>query len=109
VNWERFFKAPKKFPIWAALCTVRADGSSPEYPAQEKHAILVMVRSDEPEAESAVYSLLQSNGWHEPAVQNLKKLSDPFHSNDPIMRTCHEAAIKREGGIVVYSDPIEET
>jgi hypothetical protein len=24
------------------------------------------------------------------------------------MRICHEAAAKKEGGIVVYSDPMEE-
>jgi hypothetical protein len=24
------------------------------------------------------------------------------------MRACHESAIKKEGGIVVYSDPIDE-
>jgi len=68
-----------------------------------------MVRSDELETEGAVCSLLQSNGWREPAIQNLKKLIDPFHSDDPTMRNCHESAIKGEGGIVVYSDPIEET
>ena len=67
-----------------------------------------MVRSTEPEAASAICSLLQSNGWHEPAIQNLKKLNDPFRSDDPIMRTCHEAAVKKEGEIVIYSDPMEE-
>jgi hypothetical protein len=67
-----------------------------------------MVRSAETEAESAIYSLLRSNGWREPAIQSLKTLNDPFRSDDPIMRTCHEAAVKKEGGIVVYSDPMEE-
>jgi hypothetical protein len=67
-----------------------------------------MVRSAEPDAETAVYSLLRSNGWHEPAIQSLKTLNDPFRSDDPIMLTCHETAVKKEGGIVVYSDPMEE-
>lgn len=110
MRWGKFFSVrPKRFPIWAALCTGRADGSNPKYLARVKHPILVMVRAPEPEAESAIYSLLQSNGWREPAIQNLKMLNDPFHSDDPIMQACHESAIKREGGIVVYSDPIEET
>jgi hypothetical protein len=108
MRWGRFFRiGTERVPIWAALCTARADGSDPKYPAGEKHAILIMVRSAEPQAESAIYSVLQSNGWGEPLIQNLKMLSDPFHSDDPIMRTCHESAIKREGGIVVYSDPVE--
>jgi hypothetical protein len=67
-----------------------------------------MVSAPEPEAENAIYRLLQLNGWHEPAIQNLKKLDEPFRSDDPIMRVCHETAIKGEGGIVVYTDPIEE-
>lgn len=67
-----------------------------------------MVRVPKTEAENTVYSLLQSNGWREPEIKNLKLLNEPFQSDDPIMRRCHEDAIKREGGIVVYSDPIEE-
>lgn len=67
-----------------------------------------MVRAQESDAENAICSLLQSNGWREPAIQNLKKLVEPFHSDDPIMRACHERAIKGEGGIVVYADPVEE-
>jgi hypothetical protein len=67
-----------------------------------------MVRSPESEVESAIRSLLRSNGWREPAIQNLKTLNDPFRSDDPIMRTCHESAVKKESGIVVYSDPMEE-
>ncbi len=67
-----------------------------------------MVCVPELEAGEAIYSLLQSNGWREPEIQKLKTLDDPFHSDDPIMHACHESAIKRDGGIVVYSDPIEE-
>lgn len=68
-----------------------------------------MVRAPETKAENAIHSLLQSNGWRDPEIKNMKLLNEPFDSDDPIMRTCHEGAIKREeGGIVVYSDPIEE-
>ena len=94
--------------MWAALCTGRADGSNPKYLAYAKHAILAMVCVPEPEAQTAVYSLLQSNGWREPDIKKLKRLDEPFHTDDPIMRTCHESAIKKDGGIIVYSDPVEE-
>jgi hypothetical protein len=67
-----------------------------------------MVRVREAEAENTIYSLLQSNGWRDPEIKNLKLLDEPFHSDDPIMRVCHEGAVNREGGIVIYSDPIEE-
>ena len=95
--------------MWAALCTGRADGSNSKYPARVKYAILAMVCVPVPEAQSSVYALLQSNGWREPEIKNLKLLAEPFHSDDPAMRTCHENAIKADGGIVVYSDPVDET
>jgi hypothetical protein len=44
----------------------------------------------------------------EPEIKKLKLLDQPFHSDDRAMRACHEGAIKKEGGIVVYSDPIDE-
>lgn len=94
--------------MWAALCTGRADGSNAKYPAHVKHAILAMVRALEPEAQSTIYALLQSNGWREPEIKKLKLLDEPFQTDDPIMRTCHESAIKKDGGIIVYSDPVEE-
>ena len=46
--------------------------------------------------------------WREPEIKNLKLLDEPFHSDDLSMPTCHENAIKKDGGIVVYSDPIDE-
>jgi len=108
MRWKEFFGIrPKSLPIWAALCTGRADGSNPKYLAEAKRAILIMVRAAEPQVESAVIALLQLNGWHEPEIQNLKMLAEPFHSDDPFMRTCHAGANKGTGGIVVYSDPIE--
>jgi hypothetical protein len=35
-----------------------------------------MVSALEPEAQSTIYALLQSNGWREPEIKNLKLL-DP--------------------------------
>jgi hypothetical protein len=67
-----------------------------------------MVCASEPEAQSTICVLLQSNGWDEPEIKNLKLLDQPFRSDDPTMRACHESAIKKGGGIVVYLDPIDE-
>jgi hypothetical protein len=110
MKWGKFFGVrPKTFPVWVALCTGRADGSNPKCLANVKHPILAMVRGPEPEVGNAICSLLQSNGWREPAIQELKLLDEPFHSDDPIMSACHEGATKGEGGVVVYSEPIEES
>jgi hypothetical protein len=98
----------KRPPVWAALCTGRAAGSNAEYLADVRHAILVMVRAPEPEVQDTIYDLLHSNGWREPAIKNLKLLDQPFHSDDPVMCACHESAIKKKGGLVVYSDPITD-
>ena len=67
-----------------------------------------MARASESDARSTIFALLQSNGGREPEIKNLKLLDQPFHSDDPTMRACHESAIKKEGGIVVYSDPMDE-
>jgi hypothetical protein len=109
MKWGKFLAVrPKRFTMWAALCTGRAERSTPKYLAGEKHAILVMVLAPEPDVEAAIYSLLQSNGWRELEIKKLKMLDEPFHSDDPIMQACHENAILKEGGFVVYTDPIEE-
>src|SRR5215467_3907187 len=97
----------ERLPVWAALCTGRADGSNPQYPAHEKHSILAMVRAPEAEVNGRIHALLKSTGWFEPEIKSLKVLDQPFHSDDPIMRSCHESAINKSGGIVVYSDPID--
>jgi len=95
MKWRTFLGVGSKtLPIWAALCTGRADGSDQKYPAQAKHAILAMVRVQESDAENAICSLLQSRGWRDPTIQKLKKLVQPFHSDDPIMRDCYERAAK---------------
>jgi hypothetical protein len=67
-----------------------------------------MVREAEPDARNAIYSVLQTNGWIKPEIVNFKMLAEPFHNDDPVMRACFDDATKKDGGIVVYSDPIEE-
>jgi hypothetical protein len=94
--------------VYAALCTARADGSDPKYLGGEKHAMLAMIHASADDAENAITSLLQSNGWREPAIQQLKLLAEPFHSDDPAMQRCYDSAIHREGGIVIYSDPMPD-
>jgi hypothetical protein len=69
---------------------------------------MVMVYAPEPEAQSTVHAVLQSNGWSDADIKNLKLVNQPFHSDDPILVTCHENAIKKGCGIVVYWDPIDE-
>jgi hypothetical protein len=69
---------------------------------------MAMVRAAEAQAESGIHALLRSNGWREPTIQKLKMLDQPFRSDDPIMVACHKGAINENGGIVVYSDPIED-
>ena len=109
MKWRNFLGVGSKaLPIWAALCTGSADGSDKKYPAQAKHAVLAMVRAQESGAENAICSLLQSKGWGYPTIQKLKKLVQPFQSDDPIMCDCHERAAKTGAGIVVYPGPIED-
>jgi len=109
MRWGKFFGVrPKDLPTWLALCVGHADGSNPQYLAQAKHAIMVMVRATEAEKERTIFSLLQSNGWREPTIRDLKMLDEPFCTDDPIWRSCYERAARGEGGIVVYSDRIED-
>jgi hypothetical protein len=105
---KRFGSSPNNLPMWAALCTGRADGSNPDFVARTKHAILVIVRAQEADRESSVHALLQSNGWREPEIEKLKLLIEPFDSNDPILSACYEGAAKNGGNFVVYTDPIIE-
>lgn len=109
MGWKEIFRPRvESLQVWAGLCTGCADGSNPKYPTGEKHAILAMVRARELDAEKAISSLLHSNGWTRPELHQLKLLNDPFHSDDPTMLTCHENATRKQGGIVIYSDVIEE-
>src|SRR5215471_17833526 len=70
----------ERLPVWAALCTGRADGSNFQYPAHEKHSILAMVRAPEAEVNGRIHALLKSTGWFEPEIKSLKVLDQPFHS-----------------------------
>ena len=100
---------PKEPPVWAALCIGRADGSNADYVAYVRHPILVLVGSPESELEGKICDLLRSKGWREPEIKKLKLLNQPFQSEDPVMRACHGNAIDKEGGIIVYSDPIVDS
>ncbi len=107
--WNRLFR--NKVPasdVWAALCEARADGSDPSRPNGVRYPLLVMVRCSEDALESSVLSLLKTYGWHDPRVKKLRKVAQPFHSDDSNMQACYEGAVRRDGGIVVYSDPIED-
>ena len=44
-----------------------------------------MVRVPETEAENAIHTLLQSKGWRDPAILNLKFLKEPFQT---MIRSC---------------------
>ncbi len=93
-------------PVWAALCEGRADGSHPQYPTAAKHALLAMVHCDEQALEENVRVLLEKNGWINPEIKRVKRLDDPFRSEDPDMLACYAGAVEKQGGIIVYRDPI---
>jgi hypothetical protein len=90
---KSFRNSTKEAACMGSVVSGRADGSNPKYLAHVKHAILAMVRAPEPEEQSTIYALLQSNGGREPEIKKLKLLDQPFHSEDPTMRACHESAI----------------
>jgi hypothetical protein len=93
--------------VVAGLCRAQADGSDPKYPAGESHEILVMVREEEPEAESGLADWLQSNGWLEAVILESRKLEQSFLTDDSLVRACYVNAMTLGGGCVVYSDPPE--
>ena len=94
--------------IWAALCEARADGSDPTRPGGVRYPLLVMVRSTEEELEEKVLSLLKTYGWQEPRMKRVRKVAQPFHSDDAMMQECYEGVTQRDGGIVIYADPLED-
>jgi len=109
MHWNRLFRNKvSDSDVWAALCEARADGSDPTRPSGVRYPLLVMVRCAESAIEGNVLSLLERYGWHDPRVKNLKKVAQPFHSDDSMMQACYEGATRRDGGIVVYSDPLED-
>ena len=97
----------KTLPIWAALCIGRADGSDQILGAGEARNPRYGACARIGRRKRHLFAG-QSTGWCEPTIQKLKKLVQPFHSDDPIMRDCYERATKSGDGIVIYSDPIEE-
>jgi hypothetical protein len=66
-----------------------------------------MVRASEVQAGESVLALLSSNGWRGPEITRMKKLEDPFRSEDTAMLDCYRGATHKEGGLIVYSDSIE--
>jgi hypothetical protein len=109
MQWSKLFRnETPTSDIWAALCEARADGSDPNRPNGVRYPLLVMVRSSQEALEATVLALLKTYGWHDPRVTRLRKVAQPFHSDDSMMRACYEGATQRDGGIVVYADPIED-
>jgi hypothetical protein len=109
MKWKKILGIPLgAIPVWAALCTASADGSDPNRPLNSKHTILAMVQAPENEVESEVCALLISRGWREPTIKTLKKLVPNFHSDDEMMQACYVSAKNKVGGMVIYSDPIED-
>ena len=53
-----------------------------------------MVCTVEQDAEKATHALMRSNGWRDSEIARLKRLEDPFQSNDPVMIACYEGAIR---------------
>jgi len=94
--------------VWVALCKGIADGSVDRYPSGARYAILAMVKAHEGEAEGNIRKLLSDYGWSSLKVTKMKLLDDPFKSDDPDMLSCYNGAIEKDGGIMVYSDPILE-
>jgi hypothetical protein len=67
-----------------------------------------MVRCDEKELEDKMRRLLEKNGWSNPVIMQMKRLDQPFLSDDPKMLDCYTGAVEREGGIIVYQRPMPE-
>ncbi|HTA66775.1 MAG TPA: hypothetical protein VK776_00795 [Bryobacteraceae bacterium] len=100
----KWFNREKR--VWALLGTACAHSNDLQYPSGEKHAFLVMVSSDEKHVQGKVIALLNSNGWNNVSIERVKTLHRPFHNDDPDMIRCYEAATLKDGGIIIYSDPI---
>ena len=100
--WNPFRSAN---PIWVVLGKACADNANSLYPVGEKHAFLAMVRSEEQSVNVRVSGLLAVNGWTNFAIERFKLLNDPFISDDPTMIKCYAAASRKDGGVIIYSDP----
>ena len=98
----------KEPSIYAALCTARAQATSPVYRRGEEYPILAMVKSDEHQVEDALRALLESNGWSSVAIHERKQLEIPFLSKDHEVSACYVNAATSDGGYIVYTDPMDE-
>jgi hypothetical protein len=94
--------------VWAALGTACANGSDAQYATGEKHAFLVMARSDEQHVQDKVAALLCSNGWQDVVTERIKLLDRPFQSADAVMLACYDATTRKGSAVVIYSDPISD-
>jgi len=94
--------------VYAALSTARAGDMMGRYPAGERHSILAMMRCEGAEIESAMITLLESHGWRDVVIEEWKQLEMPFLSDDRQVRACYVGAMTSDGGLVVYSDPLDE-
>ena len=98
----------KEPSIFAALCTARAQKTSPSYRRGEEYPILAMIKADELQLEEAIRSLLESNGWSDVAIHESKRLEIPFFSKDHEVSACYVNAATSDGGYIVYTDPVDE-
>src|ERR1700722_14463655 len=108
ISGELFGLEPTWPPVWAGLCTGRADGSNARYLVNAKHAILAMVRSPESEVESTIQALLKANGWGETEIQKVNVLDQPVNRDGRVMCTRYERVIMSQLGLVVYAVPIPD-
>ncbi len=95
--------------VYAALCTARAGALAGRYPEGERHVILAMMSCPENEVETGIISLLESHGWRDVVIEESKLLETPFFSVDRQIRACYVSAMTSDGGLVVYSDPLDGT
>ena len=110
MGWNRSWgkRESTPLPVWAGLCEGLADGTNSQYPAGARHALLVMVRYGEKGPEAKMRRLLAGNGWSNSVIMRVKRLDQPFLSDDPTMLACYTGAMEKECGIIVYEDPMHE-
>src|SRR5213082_1673603 len=92
IGWDGIVEAFKrKTPtVMAALCTARSDGKTAQYPAGERHTVLVMLRVDEElDMDAAIETWLEANGWYQGVVLETTKLDQSFLSDDRLVMACY--------------------
>jgi hypothetical protein len=114
IGWDDIVGVFKrKMPtVIAALCTARSDGKTSQYPAGERHTVLVMLRIEEPgqepDLEAAVETLLEANGWYDGVILEETTLDQSFLSEDRMVMACYVNAMTSDGGCLVYEEPVED-